>query len=83
MGRLFGTNGVRGIVNQDFTIEKASLLAVSAASILGGKIAVGRDGRTSSPMLRDAVVSALTSVGCRVIDLGVLPTPAPHPSRGA
>lgn len=76
MGRLFGTNGVRGIVNQDFTIEKASLLAASAASILGGKIAVGRDGRTSSPMFRDAVVSALTSVGCRVIDLGVLPTPA-------
>ena len=75
MARLFGTNGVRGVVNQDFTVELAQGLAASAGSILGKELAVGRDARTSSPMMRDAVVSGLLSVGCSVHDMGVLPTP--------
>ena len=75
MGRLFGTNGVRGVTNKDLTIELVSELAASAGNTLGGEIALGRDGRTSSPMFRDAAVSGLLSVGCNVHDLGVLPTP--------
>jgi len=61
VGRLFGTNGVRGVVNQEFTVELAQGLAASAGSLLGKEMAVGRDARTSSPMVRDAVVSGLLS----------------------
>jgi len=76
MGKLFGTNGVRGVANADLTVELVIRLAASCGSILGRTIAVGRDGRATSPMFRDAVVSGLLSVGCNVHDLGVLPTPA-------
>ena len=76
MQRLFGSNGVRGVVNQELTIELASGIAAAAGHVLGKELAVGRDGRTSSPMIRDAVVAALLSVGCNVHDMGVLPTPA-------
>lgn len=75
MGRLFGTNGVRGVVNRDLTLELVQTLAASAGSILGAEIAVGRDGRVTSPMIRDAAVSGLLSVGCNVHDMGLLPTP--------
>ena len=75
MARLFGTNGVRGVVNRDLTLELVQTLAASAGSILGAEIAVGRDGRVTSPMIRDAAVSGLLSVGCNVHDMGVLPTP--------
>jgi phosphomannomutase/phosphoglucomutase len=74
--RLFGSNGVRGVVNQDLTLELASGIVAAAGHVLGREMAVGRDGRTSSPMIRDAVVAALLSVGCDVHDMGVLPTPA-------
>ena len=75
MGRLFGTNGVRGVVNKDFTLELVNGIATSAGSILGRDIAVGMDGRITSPMVRDAAVSALLSIGCNVHDMGLLPTP--------
>jgi len=75
VGRLFGTNGVRGVVNRDLTLELVQTLAASAGSILGAEIAVGRDGRVTSPMIRDAAVSGLLSVGCNVHDMGLLPTP--------
>jgi phosphomannomutase/phosphoglucomutase len=76
MGRLFGTNGVRGVANQEFTVELVTRLSASIGSYFGGSVAVGRDGRTTSPMFRDAVVSGLLSVGCSVYDAGMLPTPA-------
>jgi len=76
MGRLFGTNGVRGVANKDLTIEKVTRLSSSIGAYLSGDIAVGRDGRTTSPMFRDAAVSGLLSVGCDVHDTGMLPTPA-------
>lgn len=76
MGRLFGTNGVRGVVNKDLTVEKFSKLAVAAGAFLGKNIVVGRDGRISSLMLRDAAVSGLLSIGCNIHDVGMLPTPA-------
>jgi len=76
VGRLFGTNGVRGIVNAELTIEAVTRIAASAAQVLGEEIAIGRDGRTTSSMLRDAVVAGLLCQGCIIHDLGVLPTPA-------
>ena len=76
MGRLFGTNGVRGVVNKELTVEKVTRLAATVGAYLGKEIAIGRDGRTSSPMFGDAVISGLLSVGCNVHDTGLLPTPA-------
>jgi len=76
MGRLFGTNGVRGIVNRDLTTEKVMRLAATAGSFLGCRILLGRDGRTSSPLFKEAAISGLTSVGCNVFDAGLVPIPA-------
>ena len=76
MGRLFGTNGVRGVANKEFTVELVTKLAASIGAYFKGSVAVGRDGRTTSPMFRDATVSGLLSVGCNVYDAGMLPTPA-------
>lgn len=73
--KLFGSNGVRGVANEEFTLELASKLAASAGSLLGKEIGVGRDGRTTSQMFRDTVVSALLSVGCNVHDFGLITTP--------
>ena len=75
MGKLFGTNGVRGKINKDLSLETLALIAKSSAYFLGEKLAVGRDSRTTSPMIRDNVVSAVVSIGCNVYDMGVLPTP--------
>lgn len=75
MPRLFGTNGVRGVVNRELTPEMVLRLSASAGHLLGRGIAVGRDGRTSSEMLIRAAISGLLSVGCRVHDMGLLPTP--------
>jgi phosphomannomutase/phosphoglucomutase len=73
--KLFGSNGVRGVANEEFTLDLASCLAASAGSLLGKEIGVGRDGRTTSPMFRDAIVSALLSIGCNVHDFGLITTP--------
>jgi len=75
MPRLFGTNGVRGVVNRELTPDLVLRLSASAGHLLGGEIAVGRDGRTSSDMLARAAISGLLAVGCRVHDMGLLPTP--------
>ncbi len=76
MGRLFGTNGVRGVANKELTVEMIARLAAAVGAFLGREIAIGRDGRTTSPMFRDAAISGLLSVGCNVHDTGMLPTPA-------
>ena len=76
MGRLFGTNGVRGVANKELTVEMIARLAAAVGAFLGREIAIGRDGRTTSPMFRDAAISGLLSVGCNVHDTRMLPTPA-------
>ena len=87
MGRLFGTDGVRGVANADLTAELALDLAVAGAQILtdadaapssGARptVAVGRDPRASGEFLESAVVAGLASAGVQVVRLGVLPTPA-------
>ena len=75
MKRLFGTFGVRRIANKELTPEFASKLAAAYGTIVKGKVAVGGDTRTSTSMIKHAVISGLLSSGCDVIDLGVLPTP--------
>jgi phosphoglucosamine mutase len=82
MGRLFGTDGVRGRANADLTAELAMSIAVSAAHTLAERdrshppvAMVGRDPRASGEMLEAAVVAGLASAGATVIRLGVLPTP--------
>jgi phosphoglucosamine mutase len=85
VGRLFGTDGVRGMANREVTAEVALDLAVAAAHVLGevGEFAghrpraiVGRDPRASGEFLSAAVVAGLASAGVDVDDAGVLPTPA-------
>lgn len=77
--RLFGTDGVRGIVNKDLDIFLATKIGVSAAYVLGKnkkiKVVIGRDTRISGEMLSFAVTSGLLSMGAEVIDLGIVPTP--------
>jgi len=85
MGRLFGTDGVRGIANKDLTAELTLDLSVAAAHILAEKgtfaghrprAIVGRDTRVSGEFLESAVVAGLASAGIDVYRVGVLPTPA-------
>ncbi|GEM_PF-6758 len=75
-GRMFGTNGVRGISNKDMNCELAMRIGRSVGAVLGKNIAVAMDPRTSSVMLKDALCSGLLSVGADVRDLGMVPTPA-------
>ena len=87
MGRLFGTDGVRGLANASLTAELTLDLSVAAAHVLGEAGAfqltagrrpvavVGRDTRISGQFLEAAVVAGLASAGVDVLLLGVLPTP--------
>ncbi len=84
MGRIFGTDGVRGLANRDLTAELALDLSVAAAHVLGeaGAFAdqrptavVARDPRASGEFLEHAVVAGLASAGVDVHRLGVVPTP--------
>ncbi|HTX60828.1 MAG TPA: phosphoglucosamine mutase, partial [Methanobacterium sp.] len=74
--RLFGTFGVRRRANEVLTPEFASKLAAAYGTLVKGQVAVGGDTRTSTPMIKHAVIAGLLSSGCNVIDLGILPTPA-------
>ncbi|OHV41786.1 MULTISPECIES: phosphoglucosamine mutase [Pseudofrankia] len=85
MGRLFGTDGVRGVANVDLTAELALRLAESAVEVLtedraadAGRpvVVVGRDTRPSGEFLEAAVVAGLASRGADVVRVGVVPTPA-------
>lgn len=84
MGRLFGTDGVRGLANRDVTAELALDLSVAAAHVLGStgafqghrpRAVIGRDPRASGEFLSAAVAAGLASAGVDVVNVGVLPTP--------
>lgn len=76
---LFREYDIRGIVGQELTEEVAELIGRAFATVARGKgvkaISVGRDGRASSPALRDRLVQGLTAGGLNVLDIGVCPTP--------
>jgi len=83
MGRLFGTDGVRGSANKDLTPELVFSLGKSASLVIAkqhGKgrasAVVGRDPRASGEMLEAALIAGLATVGVDVLKVGVLPTPA-------
>lgn len=82
MGRLFGTDGVRGIANTELTCERAMEIGRAAATVLADgcrrrpTFVIGSDTRASSDMLGSALIAGLCSVGADVIQLGVVPTPA-------
>ncbi|KPV62322.1 MAG: putative phosphoglucosamine mutase [Candidatus Bathyarchaeota archaeon BA1] len=75
--KLFGTNGIRGVVNDDLTPEFVIRVGCAIGTFFEcGKIVVGHDCRTSGLMLTQAVIVGLTSTGCTVYDVGMAPTPA-------
>lgn len=82
MGRLFGTDGARGVANAELTCELSMNIGRAAASVLaavaGGRprVVIGKDTRVSSDMLEAALVAGFCSVGADVQLLGVVPTPA-------
>ena len=82
MGRLFGTDGVRGVANKELTAELALKIGRAGAYVLGkekngkAKILIGMDTRISGQMLEAALVAGVCSVGAEVVCLGVAPTPA-------
>jgi len=75
--RLFGTNGIRGLVNRDLTPEFITKIGEAIGTFFqSGQIVIGHDGRTSSPMFAQALTGSLTSTGCTVYNVGLAPTPA-------
>ena len=78
--RLFGTDGIRGVANEELTPELAFQVGRAAAFILAngekGKILVGKDTRISGDMLEAALVAGVTSMGLDVVLVGIIPTPA-------
>lgn len=82
MGRLFGTDGVRGIANKELTPELAFEIGKAGAYVLTGSagekpsILVGKDTRISGDILECALTAGLCSVSARVVSAGVIPTPA-------
>lgn len=82
MGRLFGTDGARGIANTELTCELATNIGRAAAYVLTEKttekpkVIIGKDTRVSSNMLEMALAAGLCSVGADVVLAGFVPTPA-------
>lgn len=75
--RLFGTNGIRGVVNKELTPKMAIEIGGAVGTFFKrGNLLVGYDARTSSPMLARAVTAGLTATGCNVFSAGMAPTPA-------
>ncbi|MEG0755088.1 MAG: phosphoglucosamine mutase, partial [Oscillospiraceae bacterium] len=83
MGKLFGTDGIRGVVNAGLDAELAYRVGQAAAAVLSAKkgqgrplFAIGKDTRISSDMLEGALIAGLCTAGADVLHLGVIPTPA-------
>ena len=75
--KVFGSSGTRGVANEVLTPEFVLRVAMAAGATWGApRVALGRDTRTTGPMLADAAAAGLASVGADVDRLGVLPTPA-------
>jgi phosphoglucosamine mutase len=72
-GRLFGTDGVRGVANAELTPQLAFDLARAAGETIGGPVIVGRDTRRSGPMLSLALQAGFNAVGVDTVDVGVIP----------
>ena len=79
-----GVSGIRGVVGEFLTPALARAFAQAFGSYVGvGRVVVGRDTRTSGPMLQHAVQCGLLAAGCEVVDVGILPTPTIQIYTGA
>jgi phosphoglucosamine mutase len=83
MKKLFGTDGIRGIVNDDLTATLAFKIGASVAKTLKQELTkenltllVGTDTRISKDMITTSIISGVLSENCNIIDLGIMPTPA-------
>ena len=83
MGKLFGTDGIRGVVNDGLDAQLAFQVGMAAAYVMakekGGaqpQFTIGKDTRISSDLLEGALIAGLCSAGADVLHLGVMPTPA-------
>ena len=82
MGKLFGTDGIRGIVGENLTAELAYRVGQAVTTVLYEEtgrtplVTIGMDTRISSDMLEGALIAGITSVGGDVMPLGTIPTPA-------
>lgn len=81
MRKYFGTDGVRGIANKELTCDLAYKLGRAGGYVLAQgdhrvKVVVGKDTRMSGDMLESALIAGLMSVGCDIIPVGIIPTPA-------
>ncbi len=76
--KLFGTNGIRGLVNVELTPEMAIKVGSSIGTFFGKEknLLLGYDARTSGPMFAKAVISGLIATGCNVFFAGMAPTPS-------
>ena len=74
--KLFGTNGVRGVVGKDLTPALVLSIAEAFGTMRKGRIGIGRDTRTSGETLVHVAKAGLLATGCDVVDCGILPTPA-------
>ncbi len=80
MTKLFGTNGIRGVVNEDMNADLALGIGKAWGTFLKRtverpKVAIGTDARLSNHMLKNAIAAGLLSTGCDVVDVGLVPTP--------
>ena len=81
MGKLFGTDGIRGVVNAGLDADLAYKVGLAAATVLakdkGGRplVTIGKDTRISGDLLKGSLISGLCTAGADVLDLGTLPTP--------
>ena len=76
MPKMFGTNGVRGVMNDYMPPELALQMGKAIAEVFGGPVAIACDTRTSKDMMVSAVSSGAMSMGADVLFLGTVPTPA-------
>lgn len=83
MGKLFGTDGIRGVVNAGLDADLAYKVGLAAAEVLAGEkktggkplVTIGKDTRISGDLLKGSLIAGLCTAGADVLDLGTLPTP--------
>ena len=71
---MFGTSGIRGIVNREITVELALNIG-KACGTLSKKMVIGNDPRTSSEMIKNAIIAGAISTGAEITDINLVSTP--------
>ncbi len=76
--RLFGTSGIRGVVNQDLSLDLCRRVALAIGTTLSpsSTVCIATDTRTSRETIKEAITTGLLSCSVNIVDFGILPTPA-------